>query len=429
MKNSKLLLILHAVLASFGAYFCMYAFRKPFAVASFHNMVFFGIDYKILLVIAQVLGYMLSKFFGIKIISELKNTNRAILIVLLILVAEVSLVLFAITPSPYNIIFMFINGLPLGLIWGIVFSYLEGRRSTEILGLALCSSFIVSSGAVKSVGLLTIQHFGVSQFWMPAVTGSFFILPLAFFAWLLEKIPPPTVEDQRLRTARVPMQRQDRVALIKKFIFPLVVLVLFYAILTAFRDFRDNFSRELWDALGYSGDASVYTLSELPIAFLVLISLSFLGLIKGNFKAFVYYHYTLLFGIVFTGLATLFYQFNMLSPYLWMVAVGFGLYVCYVPFNCIFFDRMVAAFSIKGNSGFLIYIADSFGYLASIVVLFYKNFGQGNISWLRFFLYGTYALSFVGMVTTVCSLVYFRTHKKQMLNLDNYTLDLHGNKL
>ena len=52
---------------------------------------------------------------------------------------------------------MFMNGLFLGMIWGLVFSYMEGRRVSEVLGAVLCASFIVSSGAVKSVGVLLMQ--------------------------------------------------------------------------------------------------------------------------------------------------------------------------------------------------------------------------------------------------------------------------------
>lgn len=69
-KQSGLSFVLHASLAAFGTYFCMYAFRKPFSVATFEGMVFFGINYKILLVIAQVLGYALSKFVGIQWFRE-----------------------------------------------------------------------------------------------------------------------------------------------------------------------------------------------------------------------------------------------------------------------------------------------------------------------------------------------------------------------
>ena len=391
----------------------MYAFRKPFTVATFEDLSFAGVDYKIILIIAQVLGYMLSKFIGIKVISELQPNKRIYYLLGLILAAEASLLLFALTPAPYNFIFMFLNGLPLGMVWGIVFSYLEGRKFTEFLGVALCSSFIVSSGAVKSVGLLVMENWQVSQFWMPSVTGGVFLVPFVFFAWLLNRIPQPSEEDKRLRTERKPMSGKDRKRVFLAFLFPIIILIFFYTFLTALRDFRDNFSREIWDALGFEGDAAIYTISELPIAFLVLVIIGFLGVIKNNYKAFVSYHYLLLFGTIGIGLSTLLFQMGLISPIFWMISVGFGLYICYVPFNCIFFDRMIATFRIKGNAGYLIYLADAFGYLGSMGVLLYKNFGQNKLSWLHFFMTSTYLIAVLGTIITLVSLFYFKMKYKR----------------
>ncbi|WP_111309190.1 DUF5690 family protein [Confluentibacter sediminis] len=406
--------LIYGAFASFGTYFCMYAFRKPFTVATFENLSFLGIDYKIILIIAQVLGYMLSKFLGIKLISELKRNNRIYYLIGMIAFSEASLILFALTPMPYNLLFMFLNGLGLGMVWGVVFSYIEGRKFTEFLGVILCSSFIVSSGAVKSIGLSVMNTWGVSQFWMPAVTGAIFLVPFAIFSFLLNKVPEPTTEDKLLRVERKPMTSKDRKKVFIMYFFPIIILVVFYVFLTALRDFRDNFSREIWDAIGFKGNTSIYTVSEIPIAVLVLIIIGCFGFIKNNFKAFISYHYLLIFGTISIGVSTLLFHGGIISPIFWMISVGFGLYICYVPFNCIFFDRMIAAFHIKGNAGYLIYIADAFGYLGSMAVLLYKNFGQNTISWLHFFINGTYFIAIIGTIISVVSLVYFiKKHKKE----------------
>lgn len=411
-KQSGLVFVLHASFAAFGTYFCMYAFRKPFSVATFEGMAFMGVDYKILLVIAQVLGYALSKFVGIKVISELKPNRRLFYLISLIVLAEISLLLFAWVPAPYNIPLMFLNGFPLGMIWGIVFSYIEGRRFTDILGVVLSASFIVSSGVVKSVGLFVMNSWGISEFWMPSVTGALFFIPLLICSFLLQNVPPPTEEDIAHRTERIPMTATDRKNLVKKFIFPLLIIVLFYTFLTAFRDFRDNFARELWDSIGYQGDASVFSTSEIIIAIVVLLIIGAIFYIKDNFKALLTYHVLLILGTVVLAASTFMFQMGILEPFFWMVCTGFGLYICYVPFNCLFFDRFIATFKVKGNSGFLIYIADSFGYIGSVFVLLYKNFGQANVSWLNFFVYGTYAVALIGICSTIILFVHFVSRRK-----------------
>jgi MFS family permease len=419
-KKSNIPFVLKASLAAFGSYFCMYAFRKPFSVATFEGLEVFHIDYKIILIIAQVLGYALSKFIGIKVVSELKSNQRVYYLLGLISIAELALVLFALVPKPFNVIFMFLNGVPLGMIWGIVFSYLEGRKFTEILGVALSTSFIVSSGVVKSVGLFVMTSWGFSQFWMPAITGSLFVLPLLFFAWLLEKIPKPTKEDIELRSERIPMTGKDRKKLLLKFAFPITIWILFYTFLTSFRDFRDNFSRELWDSIGYKGDISVYSSSETLVACIVLLVLSFAFYFKENMKALLFYQFLLLVGSISLGVSTYLFHNGIISPFTWMVVSGFGLYICYVPFNCLFFDRFIGAFRIKGNAGFLIYLADAFGYLGSVVVLLYKNFGQSGLSWIEFFISSAYAIAGIGFLVTIISILYlngkFRMHKKSNIN-------------
>jgi hypothetical protein len=99
---------------------------------------------------------------GDQVISELKATSRAIGILIMVSVAGVSWLLFGLVPAPYSIVFLFTNGFPLGLVWGMVFGYLEGRRFTEVLGAGLSVSFIFSAGLAKSVGGFIMRDFGVS---------------------------------------------------------------------------------------------------------------------------------------------------------------------------------------------------------------------------------------------------------------------------
>src|SRR5438105_2204902 len=132
--------VLYASLVAFCLYTCVYAFRKTFSAGTFEGSSFLQVSYKSWLVIFQVIGYALSKFIGIKIISELKSSYRAVGIALMVGIAGFSWFLFAIMPSPYNVIFLFTNGLPLGMVWGMVFGYLEGRRYTEVLGAGLSIS-------------------------------------------------------------------------------------------------------------------------------------------------------------------------------------------------------------------------------------------------------------------------------------------------
>ena len=106
----------YTTLAAFCTYFCMYAFRKPFAAGEYTDMTLWGMDYKIILVISQVAGYTLSKFIGIRVIAEISRRHRIATLVALIVAAETALVGLGLVPYPYNFLFMFLNGLPLGMM-------------------------------------------------------------------------------------------------------------------------------------------------------------------------------------------------------------------------------------------------------------------------------------------------------------------------
>ena len=399
---------IYAAGSAFCLYTCVYAFRKAFSAATFEGLIYFGISYKVWLVTFQVVGYALSKFIGIKIISELKATSRSKGILIMISIAGTSWLLFGLVPAPYNIVFLFLNGLPLGMIWGMIFGYLEGRRFTEALGAGLSVSFIFSAGFAKTVGAYIMRDWDTSEIWMPFVTASVFFLPLLFFLWLLDKLPPPTALDESLRTKRQSMNASDR----KKFLFTfapgLVLLILAYMLLTTFRDFRDNFSAEVWQALGTFNSPEVFVSTEIPIAIFVLIAMSCLMFIKDNQVALMINHLVVVLGMLLIGISTFLFEQNSINPTQWMVLIGLGLYLGYVPFNSIFFERLIAAFQYIGTVGFVMYLADSFGYLGSIGVLFFKEFGFANLSWLNFFISSGYIISIAGSMLVVGSMVYFQ---------------------
>ena len=128
----------------------------------------------------------------------------------LILFAEFALLLFGLLPEQFKVVAIFLNGLPLGMVWGSVSRYLEGRRASEVMFAGLSCSYIVSSSSVKAFGIwlmdrdrhktvledwmgyrltIRIEEWGVDQFWMPFVAGLCF-LPLFIVAvYFLNQLP------------------------------------------------------------------------------------------------------------------------------------------------------------------------------------------------------------------------------------------------
>jgi MFS family permease len=415
LEKSQVFFAVFTLLAAFITYASMYGIRMPYKAATFEGYILWGTSYKTILIISQVMGYALSKFIGIKVISEMKKNNGRIKAIFIFTgIGLVALFLFGITPYPFNFIWLFFNGLPLGLVFGLVFSFLEGRRTTEILTVGLASSQIVSSGYAKSVGKWMILDFQVSEFWMPFLTGCLFYISLGLGAWMLSKIPSPSENDIKNRTERVPMDALQRKKFFSRFAFGLVMLISIYVVLTILRDFRDGFNVEIWNALGFHG-AGIHTSAEVPVAFCVLFIIGAVMFIKRNSLALWMIHGFIMLGGVISIVSTLMYTQGMIGPFFWMASVGFGLFIGYSMYTTILFERLIATFRLKSNAGYIMYLADTMGYVGSVGIMLYREFGQKSMGYLHFFIQSTYVAGGLVFICAVASLLYFRKTYKKMV--------------
>lgn len=384
--------------AAFCTYFCMYAFRKPFTAGTFadtglggvgsktvQTASLGGVDYKTVLVVSQVLGYTLSKFIGIKVVSEIAAARRAVAIAVLIGAAEFALVIFALLPRPWNFPPLFANGLCLGMVFGLVLAYLEGRRLTEALAAGLCASFILSSGVVKSVGRTLVLNYDISEYWMPALTGLMFTPPLIVSIWMLTCIPPPDLRDIQHRTERVPLTRLDRWTFFRKYAVGLTLLLGIYIALTVIRSIRDDYAVEIWMDLGEAGKPQVFAQTETLVMFAVVALNAGAIFVGRNRTAFVMSLGIIGGGFVLVALAATLQRGGSLGPFAFMVLSGIGLYVPYVAFHTTVFERLIAATRDKANLGFLMYLADSTGYLGYVGVMVTRAIGGERDNMLGFF--------------------------------------------
>jgi hypothetical protein len=400
----------YCIFAAFCTYFCMYAFRKPFTAGEFSDVTMWGVGYKTILIASQVAGYTISKFVGIKVISEMPAKRRAVAIIVLIAVAELALLLFAMIPSPYNFPLLFINGLPLGMVFGLVLSFLEGRQVTEALTAGLCASFIVASGVVKTVGSSLVVYYGVSEYWMPFLTGLIFLGPLILGVLLLSQIPKPNAEDIEQRSERKPMNRADRRAFFRRHAFGLSGLLIIYILLTIVRSIRDDFAVEIWSDMGHADEPTIFAKSEFYVMLGVVLINGLAILIRNNRAALLGAMALILggFGLVLGSLWG--QQSGALSPFVFMVMIGLGTYIPYVAFHTTIFERLIAAFRENGNIGYLMYLADATGYLGYVAVMTAKNYVSKDLNFLELFMNTTFWISIAAtIIAMVLVYHYYRT--------------------
>ncbi len=373
------------MVAAFLCYTGMYAVRKSFLAGQYMDSTFHGIHFKTVLVISQVIGYMLSKFLGIKYVSELKEEQRSRMLIGLVSFGLLMLLAFAYLPNDFKPIALFLNGLPLGMVFGVVLSYLEGRRQTELLVAALSTTFIFSTGFVKATGVWLLQSFQINEYLMPFLTGLAFFPIFLIAVWMLQGARVRDPQDIEQRSERSPMLREQRRDFLRKHGLLFLSLVLIYILLTMIRDFRDNFIIEFWVELGYADQPALIALTEIPVAIIVLVVSALGVLIYNNRTAFKATLFTIgCSAVLMFGITLLFYR-GQVSPVSWMIGTGTGVYLPYILFHCLVFERLIALLRFQGNIGFLFYVADALGYAGSVGIMLFKEFGQFQLTWVDFF--------------------------------------------
>lgn len=306
-------------------------FGKPFTVGLYSGETLWGFDIKILYVLFEIIGYALSKFIGVRLLPGMKSHQRIYYIIGMMSFSELALLGFAVLPPYLKVFSIFLSGLPLGMVWGVLFSYIEGRRISEVLNVGLSVALIISSGLVKTMGQFILDAFPVTEYWMPFVTGAVCFPFMLLCVYLLNQVPAPTAMDIKLRSQRLPMNGAERRLFLRRFFGGICLLILFYpGALTVFRELRDSFAADIWSELHVNG-ALVFTQTEIPIAFFVLLLMSLIVFVRNNRLALnIIYVITLLGGVLMI-FATLLYVWGYISSIPWMILTGLGLYYGIYP--------------------------------------------------------------------------------------------------
>ena len=132
-----------------------------------------------------------------------------------------------------------------------------------------------------------------------------------------------------------------------------------------------------------------------------------LNLIKDNRRGLMGAFVIMTFGVLLMAGGTLLFDRGMISGLTWMILSGLGLYLAYVPYGTVLFDRMIASTRTVGTAVFAIYVADSVGYGGVVTVLLTKDLIAGDVSRLDFFRGMSYFMSLFGVVLLVLSWRYF----------------------
>ena len=288
-------------------------------------------------------------------------------ILISIVLAEASLILFGLLPAPYNIGAMFLNGLSLGCMWGIIFSFIEGRRMTDILASLLGVSMVISSGTAKS-----------------------------------------------MKSKRETLNGKQRWDIFKNFMPFLTLLFIANVVLTILRDIKEDFLVKIIDVSQYS--SWMFAQVDSVVTIIILVIFGLMVFVRSNLKALSILLGLIIISMVVMVVVSFGYEQLQLNAIVWLFIQSLCLYLAFLTFQTIFFDRFIACFKIRGNVGFFIAMNDFLGYTGTVIVLAVKEFFSPDINWTTFYNLMAGYVGVICFVAFVCSFIYLH----QRYRRENY---------
>jgi hypothetical protein len=176
------------------------------------------------------------------------------------------------------------------------------------------------------------------------------------------------------------------------------------------RSVRADFAPEIWAGLGVTDRPEIFAWSESAVAAFVLVLNGSAVLIRNNRSAFSYALALAVSGSVVVAASLLGHAAGMMSPFAFMVMIGVGLYLPYIAVHTTIFERLIAMTRDRGNIGYLMYLADAFGYLGYVVVLLARNALATSENFLGFFIPLSWVIAAACAAVLVPCWLYFINH-------------------
>ena len=101
-----------------------------------------------------------------------------------------------------------------------------------------------------------------------------------------------------------------------------------------------------------------------------------------------------------------------MGPVTWMILSGLGLYMGFIPFTYMV-ERLIAAMHSTATTVFILYLADSFGYVGTTSVFVFKNFSSIDLSWSQMLVYTALGSSILALISLFGCYFYFGKLKEK----------------
>jgi MFS family permease len=397
-------------------YASVYFIRVPAFVASYEGDTVAGtIDLKTAMAIAQLLGFGLGKIPALKYASQLgRERIPGALLVFGVAAVLVQLIFFTLLGSievwrPFmQVTSVFVAAFITSPVYGLLVTFFEGRRSSEALLAGFELSYVISGGLAKSGGAVLLETYDISPQWMVSIAALLALPVYIVTLILLSAMPSPSPADVRHRNKRNPASSHERWAFIHRWYPGLIAITLQFIVLSGFRSFRDFFAPEVFRELLGQGNVSpaVYSQSETIVSIATLAVTGAMYRVQDNRRAFFSMLCLMLLGA--GGLILFGTMFrHVIGPLPWMITIGVGLFLGYVPPGPMLYDRLMAASHTSHSTIFLVYIMEGTGDLCSMGFMLYKQFGAHTSTYVGFLVTLAYTVATLSIVLISFAILYF----------------------
>lgn len=344
-------------------------FNKPLKLQACFSMAF-------------TLGFGAAKIPAVHIMSSSFFFTHRVqccigLFILTMLTQGVGVYAFSATPA-LQVLAVFVSCFFSSWIYGGLITYIEGRRSTEVL-LAVMAGFFIYAGNVSRGTASLVLNMGVEPQVMPLVIG-LVACPLACgLIYLVSRMPGPSAADVASRSKRAAMTSEQRVQFCKRWWPGLLLMLVSYATMTGIRSFRDFYVQQIFAAAMHKTKDEVgswvYFVADGPGAVLSVLALAMANRAQNHVQAMKALFVAQICAVLVALLSTMLFKLDVIGGLAWQMSLGAGIYVSYTLMQTPVFERLFAATKQEGTCAFLIFLSDFVGYMATISLLLYNSFG------------------------------------------------------
>ena len=368
--------------------------------------------------LAFILGFGVAKPFAATVASSpffFRHRSKALL---LLLTSSNFIVGFGnLSPAPgAKVAAVFFSSFCSSWIYGMMVTYLEGRRSTEAL-IAISSMCLAYTGNLSRGVGRAVLNAGVSPEMMPLLIGTAAWVPACGLLLVLDRAPKPSEADVAARSRRVPMDLPAKRRFLSRWGGGVFLMMLAYALVTGVRSVRDLYSAQIFAAAMNVEEAPawIFLVADAPGAVLSAAALVAVGIIRDSRRAMLAMILLMVIAITLGLGATALFQLNILGGVAWQLCLGTSVFVTYSLLSTPFYERMFAATRTEGTISFLVFASDCFGYVVTTTLLLYQDFGSptdaegaaDNRDELHMFLNVEWACGSAVLLTLVVAALYF----------------------